>query len=110
MRGSTSPGRSAPLTVTVISMLSSRSPRHLGGFGQAAPNEHVDHVPLVLRASPNVAVRLGDLRGQSAGFGERLLAGLGAGQGVLGLGGAEVLRPHRGEGDPRLPDMTVVEL
>src|SRR5437867_12945242 len=106
--GSTSAGRSVPFTLTVICMSPTPSRRRGGGIRQSPPHEDLDDVLLVRRSAPNVGDRLSRRRGQPPGLGEGLLGGLRAGQGGLGLGRSEVSRAHRGEADPRRPDVAVV--
>src|SRR6266511_3538106 len=109
MRGSTSALCSTPLTLTVISMPAPSSSRgRLGGCPQTALGEDADDVALVLDRPAVVGAWRGGLRRQLGGLPERLVAGLGAGQGLLRRGGGEVGRAHSGQADPRRGDATVV--
>src|SRR3954469_16578378 len=113
-RGSTSVVWSAPFSLTLISMAVLAPPLQaagrLEGPGQAATDEDLHDVPLVLGGAADVGDGIARRGREPAGFGEGLVGGLRAGQALFGLGGLDVLGADGGERDPRPADRAVRQL
>src|SRR5207342_2588319 len=99
VRGSTSPDRSTPLTVTVT-FICPLLRRVLEGRGQAPPCEDPDDLALVLRRPAHVVLGLGGAGGELGRLGEQRVARRLADQRLFGLDGLDVVRRDRGESDP----------
>src|SRR5918995_371620 len=107
VRGSTSPDRSTPLTVTVTFISSSLRLCVLERLGEAPPREDAHDLTLVLGRSAHVVLGFGGTGGELGRLREQGAARRLAHERLLSHYGLHVVRGDRGERDPGGGDCAV---